>query len=192
MSITAWTGLTLLVLGVLVWLFGNRLWLMGAGAGALLGVVLLTWFPFLAGGFVGFLIVAGLAVALGVLAFIGKAFTKIIAMVVGFIAGGAIVIALLELFNMNASLMVWFLALIGGVIGAVLFARFFNWALIILASLLGSVLVVRGALDAALPILQGTWGGLLILVLTGLGIWYHYRRLMPKTANKSGASPSAT
>ncbi len=133
---------------------------------------------------------AGLAVALGVLAFIGKAFTKIIAMVVGFIAGGAIVIALLELFNMNASLMVWFLALIGGAIGAVLFARFFNWALIILASLLGSVLVVRGALDAALPILQGATGGLLILVLTGLGIWYHYRRLMPKTA--TGTSPKAT
>lgn len=192
MSITAWTGLTLLVLGVLVWLFGNRLWLMGAGAGALLGIVLLTWFPFLAGGFLGFLIVAGLAVALGVLAFIGKAFTKIIAMVVGFIAGGAIVIALLELFNVNASLMVWFLALIGGVIGAVLFARFFNWALIILASLLGSVLVVRGALDAALPMLQGTMGGLLILVLTGLGIWYHYRRLMPKTAKTTGTSPKAT
>lgn len=192
MSMTAWTGLTLLILGVLVWLFGNRLWLMGAGAGALLGVVLLNWFPFLAGGFVGFLIVAGLAVALGVLAFIGKAFTKIIAMVVGFIAGGAIVIAILELFNLNASLMVWFLALIGGVIGALLFARFFNWALIILASLLGSVLVVRGALDAALPMLQGTMGGLLILVLTGLGIWYHYRRLMPKSAKTGGTSPSAT
>jgi hypothetical protein len=192
MSMTAWTGLTLLILGVVVWFFGNRLWLMGAGAGALLGIVLLTWFPFLAGGFIGFLIVAGLAVALGVLAFIGKAFTKIIAMVVGFIAGGAIVIALLELFNFNASLMVWFLALIGGAIGALLFARFFSWALIILASLLGSVLVVRGALDAALPMLQGTLGGLLILVLTGLGIWYHYRRLMPKTAKPSGTSSSAT
>ena len=73
-----------------------------------------------------------------------------------------------------------------------LFARFFNWALIILASLLGSVLVVRGALDAALPMLQGTMGGLLILVLTGLGIWYHYRRLQPKTAETSGTSPKAT
>ncbi|MFN8466067.1 MAG: hypothetical protein U0X20_10970 [Caldilineaceae bacterium] len=189
MSITAWTGLTLLILGVVVWFFGNRLWLMGAGAGALLGVVLLTWFPFLAGGFVGFLIVAGLAVALGVLAFIGKAFTKIIAMVVGFIAGGAIVIAILELFNANASLLVWLIAVIGGVIGAVLFLRYFDWALIILASLLGSVLVVRGALDAALPVLQGAMGGLLILVLTAVGIWYHYRRLMPKTAK---TSPKAT
>lgn len=101
-------------------------------------------------------------------------------------------IALLELFNMNASLLVWFLALIGGAVGAVLFARFFNWGLIILASLLGSVLVVRGALDAALPILQGATGGLLILVLTGLGIWYHYRRLMPKTAKSGGTSPKAT
>jgi Na+/serine symporter len=31
-----WTGLTLLILGVIVWFFGNRLWLMAAGAGAAL------------------------------------------------------------------------------------------------------------------------------------------------------------
>ena len=36
-----WTGLLLLLLGVVVWFFGNRLWLMGAGAGALLGIGLL-------------------------------------------------------------------------------------------------------------------------------------------------------
>ena len=88
--------------------------------------------------------------------------------------------------------MEWFLALIGGAIGAFMFARFFDWALIILASLLGSVLVVRGALDAALPMLQGPVGGILVLALTGLGIWYHYRRLQPKTAKPSGTSPSAS
>ena len=69
-----WTGLTLLVLGVIVWLFGDRLWLMAAGAGALLGIGLLRFFPGMADGFTGFLVVVGLAVALGVLGFIGKAF----------------------------------------------------------------------------------------------------------------------
>jgi hypothetical protein len=188
----AWTGLTLLILGVIVWFFGNRLWLMGAGAGALLGVVLLNWFPFLAEGFLGFLVVAGLAVALGVLAFIGKAFTKIIALVIGFVAGGAIVMAFLETLGVSMGAIDWFMALIGGAVGAFLFARFFDWALIILASLLGSVLVVRGAMASVLPALEGPVGGVLVLVLTGLGIWYHYRRHQPKTVTTSGTTPTAT
>jgi hypothetical protein len=187
-----WTGLMLLALGLVVWFFGDRLWLMGAGAGALLGIVLLRLFPGLADGFVGFLIVAGLAVALGILAFIGKAFTKIIGMVIGFIAGGAIAMAILETFGVSMGVMDWFVALIAGGIGTLLFLRYFDWALIILASLLGSTLVVRGAMASVLPSLMGPWGGLLILVLTGLGIWYHYRRRAPKTVDTSGTSPSAS
>ncbi len=187
-----WTGLTLLILGVIVWFFGNRLWLMGAGAGALLGIVLLHWFPSLAEGFLGFLIVAGLAVALGILAFIGKAFTKIIGIAIGFIAGGAIAMALLETLGVSMGAADWFIGLIGGGIGALLFLRFFDWALIILASLLGSVLVVRGAMASVLPALMGPWGGLLVLVLTGLGIWYHYRRQQPKTVKTTGTSPKPT
>ena len=171
-----WTGLTLLILGVIVWLFGNRLWLMAAGAGALLGIGLLRFFPGLADGFVGFLIVAGLAVALGVLGFIGKAFTKIIALVIGFIAGGGIVMGFLDVFGMSFGIMDWLIALVGGGIGALVFWRYFDWGLIVLASLVGSMLVVRGAMAALLPALGGPWGGLLILALTGLGIYYHYRR----------------
>jgi hypothetical protein len=186
-----WTSLALLALGVVVWFFGNRLWLMAAGAGALLGVALLRLFPELAAGFGGFLIVAGLAIALGVLGFIGKAFTKMIALAIGFIAGGGVAMGFLDLFGINWGFMDWIIALIGGGIGALLFARFFDWALIILASLVGSMLVIRGAMTALLPALGGPLGGLLVLALTGLGIYYHYRQRAPKPADTSATGGAA-
>lgn len=183
-----WTGLMLLLLGVVVWFFGNRLWLMGAGAGALLGIGLLRFFPGLADGLAGFILVAGLAALLGVLGFIGKAFAKMTALVIGFIAGGGIVMGLLDVFGASLGFMDWIIALIGGGVGAVLFWRYFDWGLIILASLVGSVLVVRGAVAALLPAFSGPVGGLLILVLTGLGIYYHYRRRVSKAIIPSGTS----
>lgn len=176
-----WTGLTLLLLGVVVWFFGNRLWLLGAGAGALLGIALLRLFPGMADGFMGLVVVAGLAIALGVLAFFGKAFAKIIAMVIGFIAGGGIVFGFMDALGIvDLGFMAWIIALIGGAVGALLFARFFNWGLIILASLVGSLLVVRGLTIWLLPSLSGPIGTLAILALTGLGIFYHYRQSRPK------------
>ncbi len=178
-----WTGLTLLIIGVIVWLFGNRLWLLGAGAGALLGIGLLRLLPGLADGFLGLLLVGGLAVTLGVLAFIGKGFAKIIAWVIGFIAGGGIVLGFIDALSLDMNfVLVWILALVGGGAGALLFARFFDWGLIILASLVGSLLVVRGLTLWLLPSLAGPLGTLLILGLTALGIFYHYRRLAPKPA----------
>ena len=178
------TGLILLGLGIAVWLYGNRMWLLGAGAGALLGMALLNLIPALATGGLDLLIVGGLAILFGVLGFIGKAFAKIIAMVIGFIAGGAIVLGFLGILGATTvGFWVWILAVIGGLIGAVLFARFLDWALIIFASLLGSLLVVRGAMAAVFPTLVGTFGTVIVVALTAAGIYYHYRKNAPKTAS---------
>jgi len=170
------TGLVILALGIVVWLFGNRMWLLGAGAGALLGAALLHWFSFLSTGLLGLFIVVGMAVLFGVLGFFGKAFAKIIAMVIGFIAGGAVTIGFLDVLGFNSLFMAWIFALVGALIGAVLFARFLNWGLIIFASLLGSLLIVNGAIGAFFPAFVGAIGTLLVLVLTGAGIFYHYRQ----------------
>ncbi len=178
-----WTGLTLLVLGVVVWFFGNRLWLLAAGAGALLGMALLRVFPAMADGLGGFLIVAGLTVALGVLGFLGKALTKTVALVVGFIAGGGIVLALLDSLGLNLGFADWVLALIGGGVGALLFARFLDWGLILFAALVGSVLIVRGLLFL-LPSLTGALAGVVVLALSVLGIYYHYRKQKPGAASR--------
>src|SRR5512143_3410509 len=101
MSTSLWTGLILLALGVCVWLFGNRMWLLGAGAGALLGAGLLRLFPGAATGTVGVLIVIGMAILFGVLGFIGKAFAKIIAMIIGFVIGGGLALGFLDMLGMN-------------------------------------------------------------------------------------------
>lgn len=173
-----WTGLALLVLGVIVWLYGNRLWLLSAGAGALLGMAFLRLFPGLAGGLGGFLLVAGLAIALGVLGFLGKALAKTIALIVGFIGGGGVALALLQTLGVSLGFWDWIVALIAGGIGAMLFARFFDWGLILFAALIGSALAVRGAL-AMLPSLTGALAGLIIAGLTILGVFYHYRKRSP-------------
>ncbi len=169
------TGVTLLALGIAVWLFGNRMWLLGAGAGALLGFALLRLFPGMADGWLGLVIVGGLAILLGVLAFFGKAFAGIIAMVIGFIAGDAIVLSILDTLALDLGLMGWILGLIGGVVGAILFRKFLNWGLIIFASLLGSLLIVR-PLVMWFPSMAGTLGTLLIVALTAGGIFYHFRK----------------
>jgi hypothetical protein len=168
-------ALTMLGLGIFVWLFGNRMWLLGAGAGALLGFAVLTWFPSLNTGWLAFFIVGGLAVLFGVLGFIGKAFTKIIAMVVGFIGGGALAVVFMDMLGLDLGFVTWLVALMGGLVGALLLSRFINWGLIIFASLLGSMLIVRGAMGF-LDVLTGTIGSIVVVVLTILGIFYHARK----------------
>jgi len=61
-------------------------------------------------------------------------------------------------------------------------AQHHDWGLIIFASLLGSMLVVRGAMAAVFPTLDGTLGTVIVVALTALGIFYHYRKNAPKTA----------
>jgi hypothetical protein len=157
-----------------VWLFGNRMWLLGAAAGALLALALTRLVPSLSGGWLELVIVVAFAIILGGLGFIGKAFAKIIAMVLGFIAGGAVVFSLIGLFSTSVSFWTWIAALVGGLIGAGLFSRFIDWGLIIFASLLGSTLAVRGAMEAFS--LSGTIASVAVVVLTVLGIFYHARK----------------
>ncbi len=171
-------GWVLLVLGIFVWVFGNRMWLLGAGAGALFGFGLLNLIPSLASGWLGVIIVAGLAILFGVLGMLGKAFTKLIAMVIGFIAGGALVIAFMGLLNIaGITFLTWIIALLGGLVGALLFSRFLNWGLIVFASLLGSMLVVRGLWDLFFSTQNGTIGSVIVVVLTIVGIFYHARQM---------------
>ena len=185
-----WTGLILLVLGVCVWLFGNRMWLLGAGAGALLGFGLLGLFPNLASGTLGLLIVIGLAILFGVLGFIGKAFAKIIAWVIGFVIGGGLALGFLDMLG-HLGFLDWILALIVAVVVALIFGRFLNWGLIIFAALLGSMLIVRGAMAAFPTLLAGTLGTLIVVVLSAVGIYYHYRQSKPQASAPATPAPKS-
>jgi hypothetical protein len=176
-----WTGLIALVLGVIVWLLGNRLWLLGAATGALLGLGLLSRFPGLAGGLGGFLLVAGLAIGLGVLGFIGRRFAKMIALIIGFIAGGAIALGLLDALGISLGFWDWIIAVIVGGAAGLALRRYSDWGFIILASLVGSLLVVRGLTMSLLPSLAGPLGTVIVVALTALGVYYHYRQHAPKS-----------
>jgi hypothetical protein len=192
MSTALWTGLILLALGISVWLFGNRMWLLGAGAGALLGYGLLRLFPSITDGTLGLLIVIGMAILFGVLGFIGKAFAKIIAWVIGFVVGGGLALAFLSLLSATPGILDWILALVAGAVVAGIFGRFLNWGLIIFAALLGSMLMIRGVQVAFPTLLTGTLGTIIVLALTAVGIFYHYRQNKPKAAEPPSAPPPAT
>jgi hypothetical protein len=82
----------------------------------------------------------------------------------GFVAGGFIVTRILQALAYNTSSYGWIPFVIGGVIGAALVAILFDWALVILSSLAGAILVTQG-LPVSLQI-----QGLIFVVLVLIGI----------------------
>lgn len=170
------TALALIAFGVAVLIGGNRLWLIGAAAGALLGVGLLNLFNVAYVSWVALFMVIGFAVALGIAAVVFKGFASLIIMALGFFAGGAIVLAILDMFNLNSlGLLAWIAALVGGAVGAVLARRFQAWAFIAIAAIVGALLILRGA-QILIPTLDGTIASLLAIVIAGAGIFYHARK----------------
>jgi hypothetical protein len=165
----------LIAVGVAVLALGRRLAVMGAAVGFLLGVGLLGLFP----GSSGPLITFGVPIALALLGFFAAAFAKglidVVVLVLGALAGAAIVLAFLDLFGFDAGLMRWLLAVVGGVVGLILIRRARrgskDWGIIILAGLVGALLVVRG-LTMLLPSLQDAISTLIVIVLAGGSIAY--------------------
>ena len=168
------TGFAILVIvfGFIVLLYGNRLALFGAAVGALLGLAILRFLPGAQGGFLWILVPVGLAIFFAFGGVFIKGIISLVTLAFGALAGGAIVLSLIDMFGMDAGFMGWILALVGAVIGAMLVSRFKDWAIIILAALLGAMLIVRGT-QMLLPWIQGTVASLIGLVLPGGAIAYH-------------------
>ena len=163
--------IVLIAIGVAVLAFGKRLAVLGAAVGALLGVVLLHLIP----GSSSLLIQLAIPIGLAVLGFFGAAFAKgivdIVILVIGALAGAAIVLGFLDLFRMDFISLDWLSAILGGILGMIMVRRFKEWAMIVLAGLIGGLLVTRG-LSVWLPVLEGALGRLLVIVLAGGGIGY--------------------
>jgi hypothetical protein len=178
MSTAAVLGIILIVLGVLVLLFGRRVWVFAAGAGALLGVGFLNLIPGQQTGAVALLLPFGLAIVGALLGLFVKGIAHIIAMIFGFIAGGAIVLALFGALGIQSSFLTFLIAAVGGLVGLVLVNRFVDWGILILAALVGALLVVRG-FQIFLPSINSTVAMLIGLVLFVLGFWFQMRRMRP-------------
>ncbi len=63
----------------------------------------------------------------------------------GFSAGGYFLVTLLNVFGWDDSRLYWLSFLVGGIIGAVLMAAVFDWALIILSSITGALLIAQSS-----------------------------------------------
>jgi hypothetical protein len=177
----------IIAIGIAVLLLGKKLAVMGAAVGALLGVALLRLLNIPVTEVLLTLLIPGLLAVIGFfVAGFTKAIVNIVLLVLGALAGAAIVLAFFDLFNIGSSLLVMILAVVGGVVGLIMVRRYHDWALIILAGLVGGLLVTRG-LSAWLPFLQGAIGTLLVIVLAGGSIAYEGGFL-----NKGKAAPAGT
>lgn len=84
--------------------------------------------------------------------------------IAGLLAGGYVVLLLLEYIGMQTSPLSWVLAFVGGAVGVVLILMLFEWALILLSSLTGAWMITQ-ALN-----LTRTVTGLAFLVLLVIGV----------------------
>ncbi len=87
-------------------------------------------------------IIAGLV--LGVIFAVLAIFLGTLAIgIAGFLGGGYILLSLAGVFGLDKGILTWVIFIVGGIIGAVLIAFIFDWALIIISSLAGSSMVVN-------------------------------------------------
>jgi len=163
-----------LAIGVLLLLFGRKLfWLFVGVVGFLSGVQIASQL-FSADSRIEVLAVA---LALGVLGAILAIFVQhLVVILAGFLAGGHLAISVLTLYEWNGGQYVWWFALLGGILGGILALMLLDWALIIFSSLIGASLVSQAlSLDQA-------WTVLFSIVLAGAGILIQSRLLERRVA----------
>jgi Domain of unknown function (DUF4203) len=137
------TALTWIVIGAVLLAFGRRLfWIFVGAAGFVIGLLIATfllqgqpeWATLLVALAVG---VAGIFVALIV--------QRMAVGAAGFVAGGYILMNLVNRWNWQFDRWDWVFFLAGGIVGAVLVLLLFDWALIVLSSLAGANMIVGTA-----------------------------------------------
>jgi hypothetical protein len=129
-----------LIAGGALLLVGRTLfWLFVAGAGFAAGGQLASLL-----GVESQLIMLAIAVVAGLLGALLAIFLQQLAILVaGFFSGGYFLLTMLGIFGVSMGRYDWLPFVIGGIMGALLIALLFDWALIILSSLAGSSLVVQ-------------------------------------------------
>ena len=131
-------GILILIAGLLLLFFGKRLFWLAAG---LIGFIFGWWlFGNIFEPGIFFLI---LAAVLGIVfAWLAVRFVRIVAYIIGFLAGAFGLPFLLGLFGIDLNWLL--LALIGGVLGLILVSAAFDWGLILITAWVGSSAVVFG------------------------------------------------
>lgn len=156
-------GIIALVAGALLLLFGKRLfWLAAALVAFLFGWQL---FGNLLGP--GFSLIIALVLGI-VFAWLAIKFVRIVAYIIGFLAGAVALPFLVGIFGVDMS---WFiLAFIGGAIGLILVAVAFDWGLILITAWAGAS-AISFALQNWVSI-GSTFNTVIFLVLMVLGVFW--------------------
>lgn len=136
---------TLLVaFGALVLLFGRQVYILTAGIGALLGVGILNLIPTEQVLMFAVLFVTGLALLGGLIGLLFKKINHLLIAIIGFIACGAITLAIFDSIGFGIGGFDFLIGLAGAAIGLILALRYPEWAVVVIAALTGALLVTRG------------------------------------------------
>jgi len=151
------------LVGVVLLILGRKLfWIFVGAAGFIVGL------NFAQGVFAGrpSWMVLTFALAAAILAAVLAIFLqKVMVAIAGFLIGGYLVLELLRAASVTTPhSWTWAVYLVGGIVGAILVLILFDWALIVLSSLAGAVLITQNLHLAGLP------AGILALALLTLGI----------------------
>jgi hypothetical protein len=160
------------VFGVAMLTLGRKLyWLFVGGIGFAIGFSLAA--NFLGESSIITLLVIGLV--FGVLAGLASILmNRLVIGIAGFVVGGYLATQLVALVNLPSPLPGWLVFLVGGAFCAVLVAFLFNWALILLTSLVGAALLVQ-LLNASDPLSLA-----ILVILTFTGFFLQARILRRK------------
>lgn len=127
------------LIGIVILLFGRKLfWLCVGGVGFLAGIELAPRLVTEPSPLLQLVIALVLGLVGALLAFVLQ---KIAVAVVGFLAGGKLAGAVAAAFFVHYSNYSAIIFLIGGIIGAILLLFLFDWALIVVSSLIGAHLI---------------------------------------------------
>lgn len=129
------------IAGIALLIMGRKLfWLFAAVIGFLFGMTIAQ--QFLPGQsqtviLIVAMIIGGLGAVLAILV------QKIAIGLMGFIAGGYLVYLLIPALPINLGSFLWLAVIVGGIIGAVLASTMFDWALVILSSAIGAIVIAN-------------------------------------------------
>ena len=152
-----------ILLGIGLLVFGRKLfWLFVGAVGFLAGVNLVTmgWH-----GSDAVAIIVGILAGL-VFAALAVFFKSVSIGLAGFLGGGALLVMLAGWLGIDNSLLTFIIYIVGGVLGIIVVAKMFDWAIIIISSIVGASIIIK-AVELVSPL---GWLGMLALIAVGIAI----------------------
>ncbi len=160
-----------LALGILLLLFGRRaFWIFVAVAGFIAG---LTFAPqFMSGQ--SELVILLIAIVAGIIgAFLAIMLEWLAILIAGFLAGAYLATSLAVSLGMTIAAGNWVIYIIGGIIGLLLVATLFDWAIIILSVLLGAEIIMHFLGTSVSAYYWLVFLGLIVVgIVVQVGIWH--------------------